>query len=349
MRSSQQPPRVIVIGASSGGTDALRRLLATLPVDLPAALLLVRHQPDFAGHHQAEQLAALTRLPVRAAADGAPIESGCLFVAPADRHLLVDGDQMVLSRGPRENRARPAVDPLFRSAAMAHGPGAIGVILSGRLDDGTAGLLAVKRCGGIAVVQDPADAEYPDMPRSALRHVDVDHCLPAGEIGPLLAELAAAPPLPQSVAASESLMRDWRSELAVQRQGTGDIPTARDLGEPVPASCPECGGPLWEMGDGLTRFRCHTGHAFTARHLAEGLGEAAEVAIWAALRVLDERGLMLRRMAEQHARDGRDHLHEVFATRAAEAEEHVAALRALLRGALPSRDAADEPEPDPER
>lgn len=323
--------RVVVIGASSGGTPPIEALLQGLGADLPATVLIVRHIPPYADDRLPAAFSRGCPLPVALAGDGAPLEPGLVLVAPADRHLLVDADRVRLSRGPRENRTRPAIDPLFRSAALSHGPRAIGVVLSGRLDDGTAGLLALKQSGGIAVVQDPDDARCPDMPESALRHVAVDHCLPATEIGPLLTQLVRADGPPEEVVVPEELTSLWRREIDVLRRSTGDIATAQMLGEVVPASCPECGGPLWQLEDGIPRYRCHTGHAFTGRHLSEGLGEAAEQALWAALRALEERARMLRRLAERDPSIKTPGLvHQAFRERAEEADRHVAALRALL-------------------
>jgi len=336
----EQSPRVILIGASSGGTEALDEVVAGLPSELRAAVFIVRHVPGDSVNYLPQLLQGRSGLPVRLAADHDRIEAGTIYIAPSDRHLLIDADQMYLGRGPRENRARPAVDPLFRSGALAHGPRAIGVVLSGLLDDGSAGLIAIKRSGGIAIVQDPDDALCPDMPHNALRHVEADHCLPAAEIGPALAELVSADP-PQHALLPElpELQEGWRREVAIQLQGSGAVGTAVELGEQVPASCPECGGPLWKMQDGVLRFRCHTGHALTALHLAEGFEHAAETALWAALRVLDERARMLRRMAERDGERGYLRSQAMFAERAQDAERHVDTLRKVLN-LFPSNDPA---------
>ncbi|AGA90352.1 chemotaxis response regulator containing a CheY-like receiver domain and a methylesterase domain [Thioflavicoccus mobilis 8321] len=327
--------RIILMGASSGGTEALTEVLKGLRPGLAAAIFVVRHVPGDSVNFLPQLLARDCPLPVCLAANGETFRAGTVYVAPADHHLLVDTDQMFLSRGPRENRARPAIDPLFRSAALAFGPRAVGVVLSGSLDDGTAGLVAVKRSGGIAVVQEPADALNPDMPQSALHYVEADHCLPAAEIGPLLVRLVATEISTAVPEAIEHLQAGWRREVAIQRHETGTVAGAAELGELFPASCPECGGPLWEMKDGVPRYRCHTGHALTARHLVEGLGQAAEEALWAALRVLEERSRMLRRIGQQDAERGRDASQRAFAERAAETDRYVATLRELLKAVPP--------------
>ena len=328
--------RVIVIGASSGATPAIEALLRGLGANLPAAVLLVRHVPPYSAGHLLNALGRGSPLPVTLGTDAAPVEPGRVYVAPVDRHLLVDAAHMYLSRGLRENRARPAIDPLFRSAALSYGAHAVGVVLSGRLDDGSAGLLALKQSGAITVVQDPADARCAEMPCSAMHHADADYCLPAAEIGPLLSQLVRAHPPETTVTPPRRLMVQWRKEIDALRRHGSDISTVETLGELAPASCPECGGPLWQLSGGVHRFRCHTGHAFTAQHLAAGLGEAAEEALWAALRALEERARMLRRIADHDAANGIGFSMQTYHERAAEAERHVASLRLLLLSGLPA-------------
>ena len=327
---------IVVIGASSGGIEALTKLTRGLPPELPAAIFVVQHLALSSKNYLPEILARHTSLKTHLAQEGKRFERGRIYIAPADYHLLIDADRMFLSRGPRENRVRPAIDPLFRSAALSHGSRVIGVILSGLLDDGTAGLAAVKKVGGLAVVQSPHDALTPEMPQSALDHVDVDYCLAASEMGALLGRLVAQA-LPtdadhaQETASQSALAR----EVGIMREESGDIDTAIELGRPIPASCPECGGPMWEVGGAIPRFRCHTGHAYTARHLVSGLQEAEETALWAALRVMEERARMLRRLADEDAKRGNRLSHAAFATKAAEAEEHVKQLRNLLNSRPP--------------
>jgi two-component system chemotaxis response regulator CheB len=285
---------LVVVGASAGGVRALRTLAAGLPADLPAAVCVVLH----IGSHPsslAELMASAGPLPASLARHGELLRPGHVFVAPPDHHLLVEGGQLRLSRGPKEHHARPAVDPLFRSAALHAGPRAIGVVLSGRLDDGTAGLAAVKVCGGLAVVQDPAEAESPGMPRSALDFVAVDHCLPVAQIGPLLGRLvrenvAQPHPLPPQRLVDE--------HMASQGQENA-LSELTAIASPSTLSCPECNGTLWEVdGSVPPRFRCHTGHGYSLRTLAESQQAGTEDALWSAVRALQEKEVVARRMAE---------------------------------------------------
>ena len=324
--------RVIVIGASSGGIEALTQVAAGLPADLPAAVFVVQHVAPDSKNYLAKALSAHSAIAAKTAEHGDRVEDGQLMVAHSDRHLLLDTDRVTLSRGPRENRSRPAIDPLFRSAALAFGPRTIGVVLSGSLDDGTAGLQAIKQCGGIAVAQDPDDAITPDMPQSAIDNVDVDHIAPATEIAALLVRLIheAEPEEPEEALAPE-IRRGLEREVAILRNESGDIETAVQLGDLASFSCPDCGGPLWEMRDEKMRFRCHTGHAFTAKYLANGMKQAEERSLWVALRVMEERVRMLRRLAkDDDKRGGESAARRIFADRALEAEEHVKSLRNLL-------------------
>ena len=280
---------LVVIGASVGGMEALSRIFSELPAGFPAAILVVTH----VGARNSllpEVLARTSALPVRHAQDREPIGPGRILLAPPDRHMLVAiaaGHAMVeLTRGPRENHTRPAIDPLFRSAAAALGPQVVGIILSGYLDDGTAGLQAIKACGGMALVQDPGEAVAPSMPQSALRHVAVDRCLPVAGIAPALLALAggqAAPP-------PATPPHGWIAIENRYARGVGNMEQLQKIATPSTFTCPECQGTLWELHEQQPqRFRCHTGHSFTAPVLGELQHEKAEDAIWAAVRALQEK------------------------------------------------------------
>ncbi len=273
---------------------ALTQLVAQLPATLPAAVLVVQHlSPESSGEHLVARLSTHTKLRCRLAAHQDLIESGHLYLARADRHLLVHDGRLLVTKGPRENNFRPAVDALFRAAAVNYGVTVIGVVLTGMLYDGTAGLDFVKRCGGQAIVQDPQDAEFPSMPYTALRNVEVDYVVPLSHIGALLQELTSqAPPPPKLIP------DDLKAEAAIAERVVGTTEDIDRIGEQVPLTCPDCGGALWKLEHGnVLRFRCHTGHAFTADALFESSKHALEETLWVALRMMEERKNLLSSMA----------------------------------------------------
>jgi two-component system chemotaxis response regulator CheB len=277
---------------------ALVKFVAQLPATLPAAVLVVQHfAPDSYGQHLVDRLARHTSLPCRLATDGEPIETGTLYLAPPDRHLLAkDGStpHLLVTKGPRENHYRPSADALFRSAAVAYGPRVIGVVLTGMLHDGTAGLEFIKRCGGIAVVQDPNEAEYASMPETALRNVDIDYVVPLEQMAPLLDEITRGPLSEGRTAVPE----DLKQEAAIAERVVGTIEEVSRIGHQVPLTCPDCGGSLWEVNEGrVLRFRCHTGHAFTADSLLHNSQQHLEETLWVALRMMEERKNLLSSMA----------------------------------------------------
>jgi two-component system, chemotaxis family, protein-glutamate methylesterase/glutaminase len=328
---------VVVVGASAGGVEAVSTLVAGLPADLPAAVCIVVHLRPDAQSRLTQVLARATSLPVVPARDGAPLRSGTIHVAVPDLHLLVErGDDghgvLRVIRGPRENRARPAVDPLFRSAALAFGPRVIGVVLSGALDDGTAGLWTVKDRGGIAVVQDPDDAAVSSMPTSALAEVAVDEVAPAHDLGPLLGRLAREPVAPTAMYAAEEPAGELQREVGITVLSDEYHQESERYGRPSRFSCPECGGVLWDVsGRGPFRFRCEVGHAHTAASLAESQTEAVEAAMWSALRALEDKAELARRRSSAATEHGLPLYAASFAVQEQAAEQHAAALRALLR------------------
>jgi len=314
--------------------EALTTLVAALPADLPAAVCVVVHMRPFSDSHLAEIIDRVAALPTVSAEHGMRLRPGRIHVAVPDHHLVVerDGDAGVLrlTRGPRENRNRPAVDPLFRSAALAFGPRVIGVVLSGALDDGTAGMWTVKDRGGVAVVQDPTDALVPSMPRSVIEEVGVDHVAPARELGPLLGRLAreGAPAAPEPLAPPAELEREVAmalvDEAAHQREGRYGVPSR--------FACPDCGGVLWDLSSGgPLRFRCETGHAYSAASLDEGQIEGIEHALWAALRAIEDKAALARRRADRATMLGHAHAAERFTVQEEAAQQHGTVLRALLR------------------
>jgi two-component system chemotaxis response regulator CheB len=284
----------VAIGCSAGGLTALQRLLPGLGADLDATVVIVSHLRG-EDSRLADVLARAARLPTHFAQEGERIARGQIVVAPPDAHLMVADGQFRLARGPRENGFRPAIDVLFRSAACHLTSQVIGVVLTGLLNDGTAGLRAIKRCGGVTVVQDPDDADFPEMPNSALAHVQIDHCLPLAELPELLSRLVVAPagrppPVPD----------DIQLECTVAARQISSVPEENKLGKPSSFSCPDCGGVLWEIDDGpLLRYRCHVGHAYTATTLAADQSDKLEQALASALRAHREHAELFRRLEKR--------------------------------------------------
>jgi two-component system chemotaxis response regulator CheB len=333
---------IIVIGASAGGVEAISQVIRDLPADLPAAIFVVLHLPPQAPSLLPHILTRRGDLPAVHPADGDAIRQGQIYVAPPDQHLLVKKGRVRVIRGPHENRHRPAVDPLFRSAALAYGARVIGVVLSGVLDDGTAGLLAVKQRGGIAVVQSPEDALYIGMPASAIENVVVDHVLPAAEIGGLLDRMARRQVEKEGAVAVSDEMK---GETDLAEIDTDRMREEEHPGTPSAFACPDCGGSLWEMREGeLLRFRCRVGHAYSANSLLSAQSDTLDAALWTALRALEESASLARRLAERAGRRGHALSVAQFEAQAREAETRAEVIRrVLLKEAL---DPAPVPEAD---
>ena len=319
---------VIVIGASAGGVEALRELIRHLPADLPAAVFIVVHIPADAPSLLPRILSRAGSLKASHATDGEAIEHGRIYIAPPDRHLLVRRGHMSLVQGPKENGHRPAIDPLFRSAARAFGRRTIGVVLSGNLNDGSYGLGMIKACGGTAVVQDPDDALYPGMPSAAIETAAVDHVFPIAAIGDLLARLAA------ETVAEEEIMPgadEVESERPAKQSEEGERTNASLGGEPSVYTCPECHGNLWEIrGETLSRYRCRVGHSYTEDTLIYEKSESLEAALWMALEALEERGELLEKVADRLAASGRDASARLYRERARGAAERAELVRGVL-------------------
>jgi two-component system, chemotaxis family, protein-glutamate methylesterase/glutaminase len=312
---------VIVVGASAGGVEALGTLVAGLPAELGAAVFVVLHVLPGGVSVLPKILARAGNLPVAAAVDGEPVERGRVYVAPADHHMLLRDGCVQLARGPRENGHRPAVDPLFRSAADAYGSRVIGVVLSGALDDGTAGLRMISDAGGMALVQDPADALYPGMPISALDRDPSARAVPIHALAHTICT-AVDEPLVAEEMPQENLAIDAGKSDPDSDERSDDDPRAGVL---TSITCPECGGALWEHDDeGVLRFKCHVGHAYSAESLEVAQSQSLEGALWAALRSLQERADLFRRLAR---RTGGDERLEV---KARTADDHASVLRSLV-------------------
>lgn len=321
----QKISQVVVIGTSAGGLGALKNLISQIPKDFHLPILVVLHiSPDATGNVILDELNKLGTLKCQHAKSGNSLKSGHLYLAQSDHHLLIGENQKLLvTKGAHENRWRPAIDPLFRSAAVAFGAGVIGIILTGYLDDGTAGMKAIHRCGGICIVQDPEDAEYPDMPRNALNNVKVDHCIPLPEMGALIEKIASL-----EVKDRKTVPEDILVEAKIAERVLSDLPSVNKLGDQVPFNCPGCGGVLWQIGkDKDLRFRCHTGHSYTAAYLLAEQTSKIEETMWTALRMFEERKNLLTEIAR-----GKSGVSSQSALERAEMSQvHIDRIRAILQ------------------
>ncbi|HEX6474574.1 MAG TPA: chemotaxis protein CheB [Candidatus Limnocylindria bacterium] len=324
-------PRIVVIGASAGGIEPLMRIASGLPDDLDAAVFVVVHVPPSSQSVLPRVLKRAGRLDASHAAQSEPIRRGRIYVAPPDRHMLIEDGMVLTRRGPLENRSRPAIDPLFRTAARAHGDMVIGVILSGSLDDGAAGMAEVRRSGGVGIVQDPAEAIYPSMPTSALRESAVDYCLPADEIAPTIERLVRE----RSEQMTSDQRRDAQSSAATEEsmdaQRGAVMPDSERAGIPAAFGCPDCGGSLWQLDDGeILTFRCRVGHAYTPRILLDAQGANVETGLWQAVRALEEQASLAARLAARSLEDGQTQSADRFSQQATRATADAQTVRGLL-------------------
>jgi two-component system chemotaxis response regulator CheB len=322
---------LVVMGGSAGGLEALRAVAAGLPADLDAAVGIVLHLPAGSQSRLAHILSRAGPLTATQARGGERLESGRMYVAPPDRHLIVRDSRCVVSNGPHENGLRPSVDVLFRSAALAYGPRTVAVVLSGARDDGAAGAAAVEARGGTVIVQDPRDALFPGMPASAVALDHPDRVLPLDSIAPAVADavahLSREAPVRDNREDEMSLETEY-AELGAEALG-GDGPPGRSS----PFSCPACGGVLWELDDeDVLRFRCRVGHAFTAESALDGQSGEVERALWTALRALQERAHLSERIATRSERNGAARSAQRFEALAREAREQADVIRRVLAG-----------------
>jgi two-component system, chemotaxis family, protein-glutamate methylesterase/glutaminase len=327
---------IVVIGASAGGVETLSRLVGMLPGDLEAAVFVVLHLSPTGLSLLPRILDRAGPLPAAHAVDGEQFERGRVYVAPPDFHLTLEGGMVRVGRGPRENGHRPAVDTLFRSAARAHGERVVGVVLSGALDDGTAGLQEVRGHGGVSVVQDPADALYPGMPSSAVAHAMPHHVVALAAMAPLLIELVTGP--------IEAPVPTGGSSTSLERSGPGATSSPVSHANASGFTCPDCGGALWEVHEGnLVRFQCRIGHVLSAESLFSEQAESLDATMWAALRALEERADLGWRLANRLRERGSTASANRFGREAKEAERRATSLRHVLGEAeLARREALDD-------
>ena len=326
-----QKRNIIVIGASAGGFEALKKLVRNLPKDLEASIFVVWHMSADIRGVLPQVLNREGTVPASQAVDGEPIEPNRIYVAAPDHHLLIEDGRVRVTRGPKENRFRPAVDPLFRSAAYSYGERAVGVILSGALDDGTSGLWTIKHHGGTTVVQDPNDAEVPSMPENALLEVDVDYSVPVAEMADLLVRLTR-----EEKEVSEAFMEEndnelTKTEISIAAQDNAFERGFMRFGELTPFTCPDCHGVLFKLKDGTRpRFRCHTGHAFSSDALLTTVTESIEDSLWNAVRGIEESIMLLNHMGEHFSESKQTRLAVLYFQKAREAQQRAQVVRKAI-------------------
>ncbi|HEY3777629.1 MAG TPA: chemotaxis protein CheB [Rhizomicrobium sp.] len=318
---SETLDHIVTIGASAGGVESLREVVKGLPADFPAPVFVVLHIPAY-------QPSALPRILQNSGSlaachpkDGEPIRPNRIYVAPPDHHMLVDTQTIGVKKGPKENRFRPSIDTLFRSAAYSFGSNVIGVVLSGALDDGTSGLWTIKRLGGTTVVQEPKNSRFESMPLSALEQVTIDHTLPAADIGPLVARLASIK-RPEGTVGDEALRKRLKTEMRIAAEAGAFQKGIMEWGELTPFTCPECHGVLVKLiEDKITRYRCHTGHAYSDSSLLEGVMESTGEMLWQVMRSMEEAVMLLDHLGQHMKDEDAKNRAKVLGAKAREVEE----------------------------
>jgi two-component system chemotaxis response regulator CheB len=318
---------ILVIGTSAGGVEALLFLAKNLPRDFPAAVIVTIHLPRHSRSALDQILERAGPLPVRFVAHGERLRKGRIYLAPPDRHLLIEDDRVVLGHGPRENSSRPAIDPMMRSVGACCGSRTVGVVMTGTMHDGASGLWAVDQCGGVTVVQDPSDAKFPDMPVNALNRLRPDHVVTLAAMPKLLASLAAEPagapmPVPESI----------RFEIEIARGRSATIDEMDRLGRRSPLACPDCHGVMWEIDEGeLVRYRCHVGHAYTAELMNMAIDENLRRGLASALRALEERRELAHKLQKQAEHNNQRMLAASWSERCEEAQRELDVVRDAVR------------------
>jgi len=310
--------RIIVIGASAGGFEAFKKIIHGLPANFDASIFIVWHMSPDIRSILPQVLNQQNSIEAAHAYNHEKIKPNRIYVAPPDHHMLIEDGEVLITHGPKENRFRPAVDPLFRSAAYAYGNRVIGIVLSGALDDGTAGLWTVKHYGGIAIVQDPTDAEVPSMPENAIRDVQIDYCVGVSELPQLLVRLVKEP-----LTENANVMKDKQTKKEIDIAAEENaLAAVMQFGELTPYTCPECHGVLSKLrNENIVRYRCHTGHAYSADALMAALTEKVEDGLYNAIRGMDEAIMLLNHMGDHFAEVNQPKAAALYFKKAKEAEE----------------------------
>lgn len=330
---------IIVVGASAGGVESLITFVSSLPHDLPAAIFVVQHlSPNYVSALP-QILSKNGSLPAGHPKDGEKIQAGRIYVASPDRHLLIEHDRVLVKKGPKENRFRPSIDALFRSAAYSYGPQVIGIVLSGALDDGTSGLWSIKRLNGTTIVQEPSEAAFDSMPFSALEQVEIDYCISVHEMGDLVSKLTKKPRKERTEDTTADREK-MKIEISVGADGDAFRKGIMNVGSLTPFTCPECHGVLVQIEEGeISRYRCHTGHAYSRSSLLSEIMLKVDESYWSAMRSLEEATMLLDRMGRDMSERGHDASAALFFERGKTTEEHSRRLREMvLTGKLFSGD-----------
>ena len=325
------PKFIIVVGASAGGLNALSEFASQLQPEMDAAVFIVMHLSGTSiSNFLLNNIQTVTQLKCEIAEEGATLKRGHIYIASPNLHLLVKKGEIILGRGPEENRWRPSIDVLFRSAAAAYSTRVIGVVLTGLLDDGTTGMLAIKRSGGTCIVQDPNEAEYPDMPLSVLENMEVNYCISLSQMGEVI--LGITQTTPKEIPAPDDVM----IESQIAERVVVDYDHVKQLGEKSIYACPDCGGGLWDIskvedGQGkIVRYRCHIGHSYSEKDLVIKQGEIFEATLWTALRIMEERRNLLKKMADEHAKKGLSSVAKSYKEKTEAIQVHVNKMKEVL-------------------
>jgi two-component system, chemotaxis family, protein-glutamate methylesterase/glutaminase len=322
---------IVVIGASAGGIESLTKLVRELPKEFGASVFIVQHLSPHRESALPRILQRVSKLPVSLASDKQPVAKNKIFIAPPDKHLILENHHIKLFRGPKENHSRPSIDVLFRSAALAYADRVVGVVLSGILDDGTAGLKAIKDVGGVAIVQDPNEAIHPGMPMNAANEVKVDAVLPLNEIAAELNKLVDGGKKRKKKSKEKIDTRLAKKEIQMSKLTSKNIKEEGEYGSPSVFSCPDCRGVLWEIQDGnFVRFRCRTGHGYLPEILSEEQSEVIESSLWAALTALEEKSSLSMRLAKKFTSFGDAIAADRFRSKSQDALEKAKVLRQIL-------------------
>jgi two-component system, chemotaxis family, protein-glutamate methylesterase/glutaminase len=322
----QEPKFIIAIGASAGGLNSVIELLSQISPDLDAAVFVVLHLRKLTSDGALlQRLQSNASFPCKLAEHNESIKRGHIYIGVPDEHLIVKKGTILLGHGPQENLWRPSIDVLFRSVAASYDSRSIGIILSGLMYDGTSGMIAIKRCGGTCIVQDPAEAEYPDMIRSVLQNVEVDFCVPLESMGDILVEKT------KNGINRHEIPADVKAEAEIAERMAIGIDNLKEIGEKSIFICPDCGGGLWEMvNDNVVRYRCHTGHVYNQKELLIRQSDALENTLWTALRMMEERKNLLDKMAGEEKRKGWKSTAQNKEERARDLNTHIERLKEIL-------------------